>query len=91
MSSKVRFYLLVIHPQVSHSMDMGMAKDPTVFVSDFVYNIFRLDATKNSFGPSRTTLYTLCKLDQLFVFNSAADTIPKFCTESLSQLNVLAC
>ena len=52
---------------------MGMVKDSTV--SDFVYNIFRLDAAKNCFGPSRTTLYTLCKHDQLFVFNCAADSI----------------
>ena len=54
-------------------MDMGKAS--TVLVSDFVYNIFGLDAAKHCFGPSRTTLHTLCKHDQLFVFNCAANTI----------------
>jgi hypothetical protein len=56
---------------------MGMGKDSTVLVSDFVYNIFMLDAAKNCFGPSRTTLQTLCKHDQLLVFNCAADTDTK--------------
>ena len=61
----------VIHPLVSYSMDKwAWART----VSSFVYNIFCLDAAKKNVGPSRTTLYTLCKHDQLFVFNCAAYT-----------------
>jgi hypothetical protein len=46
----------------------------TILVSDVVFIIFSLDAANNCFWPSRTTLHTLFKDDQLFVFNCAADT-----------------
>ena len=55
MSSKVRFYLQFIHPQVSHSMDkdiMGKGKDSSVFVSGFVYNISSFDAAKQYLGQA---------------------------------------
>ena len=59
MSYKVMFYLLVILKGIPQYGHMGIGKDSTVLVSDFVYNISRLDAAKNCFGPSRTTLNTL--------------------------------
>ena len=60
INSKVRLYLY------------SMGKDPTVSVSDYLYIFFRLHAS--CFWPSRTTLHTLCKHDQLFDINCAADT-----------------
>ena len=75
MSSKVRFYLLLIHPQVSRSMDMGMGMgmgmgmDSTVLASDFVYNIVSLDPAKNCFIPIYMAQQLIAKTaPQIFYF-----------------------